>query len=63
MVNGVWPPELRPFPQPFPSPCALPLSYPWDSFSVQQVFMQSGQQDFKQSSIVLKLFLFPSQPP
>ena len=23
MVNGVWPPELRPFPQPFPSHPAL----------------------------------------
>ena len=27
-VNGVWPPELRPFPQPFPSPCALPPVLP-----------------------------------
>ena len=62
-VNGVWPPELTSLPNTSPSTVPWPLSYPWDSSSVQQVFMQSGQQDFKQLSIVLKLFLFPSQPP
>ena len=59
----MWPPELTSLPSPSPPMVPWPLSYRWDSSSVQQVFMQSGQQDFKQLSIVLKLFLFPSQPP